>query len=384
MNRLTVALTVIPYLCAAAMSKDPDSPIKRDEEVLFYPTFARQDDDGRSWLAAIHGSIFEPEEGSLKRALLVRLLREGIPRKLSEEEERIFNRRVRLFLVDSERGKAISIRLGSAVHRAGTSGAGGHFRGEVRLSDEQMSALRGVNPGDDGWVSFSAVTRPGDRRAFGGRFLPIGPEGLSVVSDIDDTIKLTNVRVRQELLANTFLRRFEDVPGMASTYQLLAEGKAAFHYVSASPWQLYPPLADFLRDAGFPPGTFHLKSVRLADSSVLNLVGSQEGYKTLEIEALLKAFPRLRVLLAGITLGEVTRLARVVRRRNVWLDVSWLDGVDCVRRALTATSASRLVFGSHSPFFYPDSALLKIAESRLSAAEQRAICCGNAKRLFRL
>ncbi len=126
--RLTLALAIGLSLCAAATAKEADSPIKRDEEVLFYPTFARQDDDGRSWQAAIHGSIFEPEEKSLKRALLVALLREVIPRKLSAEEERIFNRRVRLFLVDSERGKAISIRLGSTVYHVGTSGTDGHCR----------------------------------------------------------------------------------------------------------------------------------------------------------------------------------------------------------------------------------------------------------------
>jgi phosphatidate phosphatase APP1 len=181
----------------------------------------------------------------------------------------------------------------------GTSGADGHFRGEVRLSNERMTSLAGVGQQGEGWVPFAAVTRSGDGRAFAGRFLPIGPEGLSVVSDIDDTIKVSNVRDREELLANTFLRRFEAVPDMASTYRLLAEGKAALHYVSASPWQLYPPLADFLRDAGFPPGSFHLKPVRLADSSVFNLAATQEGYKTREIEVLLKAFPRRRFVLIG-------------------------------------------------------------------------------------
>jgi hypothetical protein len=296
---LAIVFTLGLVFGAVAIGKDPASSIKRDEVVLFYPTFARQDQDAQSWRVAVHGQIFEPEEKSLKRALLVNVLREIVPRELSPQEKEIFDRRVRLFLVDSERGKAISIRLGSGVYQAGASGADGHFRGEVRLSNGQIASLLGGKPPAGDWASFSAVTRPGDGRVFAGRVLAMTADGLSVVSDIDDTIKVTNVRDRKELLANTFLRRFEAVPGMAQTYRLLADGKATFHYVSGSPWQLYPALADFTGDAGFPAGTFHLKAVRFADSSVLNLVGSQEEFKTREIEALFKAFPRRRFVLVG-------------------------------------------------------------------------------------
>lgn len=321
---LAIALTWSP----AVTAKAADSPIKADEEVVFYPTFARQTDGGRSWQVAIHGSIFESEERSLKRAFLVRLIREAIPRKLSPAEEETFRRRVRLFLVDSERGKSISIRLGSMVLPAGTSEADGHFQSGLRLSEEQIRALAGVGRSSGGWVSFSAATRPGDRRTFVGCFLPIGPEGLSVVSDIDDTIKVSNVRDRQELLANTFLRRFEAVPDMASTYRFLAERGAVFHYVSASPWQLYPPLADFLREAGFPGGTVRMKSVRLVDSSALSLFGSQEGYKTPEIEALLKAFPLRRFVLIGDSGEQDPEIfADLARRHGDQIRAIWIRNV---------------------------------------------------------
>lgn len=286
-------------LVAAAVEATPESPIKSDELVLFYPTCARQDADAQGWHVAVHGSIFEPEERSLKRALLVKMLREFLPRELTPQEEELFDRRVRLFLVDSERGKAMSIRLGSRSYQVGTSGEDGHFRGEIRLSNQEIaSLLDGRQPADD-WLSFSALMRPGDSRVFAGRALALAVEGLSVVSDIDDTIKVTEVRNRTEVLENTFLRPFQAVPGMTEAYRLLAERKAAFHYVSASPWQLYPPLADFVRDAGFPAGTFHLKPVRLVDSSVLDLVRPQEAFKTGQIEALFKAFPRRRFVLVG-------------------------------------------------------------------------------------
>jgi phosphatidate phosphatase APP1 len=54
-----------------------------------------------------------------------------------------------------------------------------------------------------------------------------------------------------------------------------------------------------VRDAGFPAGTFHLKPVRFGDSSMLDLVGPQEAYKTGQIESLFKAFPRRGFVLIG-------------------------------------------------------------------------------------
>ena len=45
-------------------------------------------------------------------------------------------------------------------------------------------------------------------------FVP--PKGVSVISDIDDTIKVTEVLDRRRMLYNTFLREFKDVTGMVA------------------------------------------------------------------------------------------------------------------------------------------------------------------------
>jgi phosphatidate phosphatase APP1 len=74
---------------------------------------------------------------------------------------------------------------------------------------------------------------------------------------------------------------------------------AQFHYVSASPWQLYQPLSEFVRRNGFPAGTFHLKYFRVMDGTVLNLFQSPEAYKPGVIEPLLERFPQRRFVLVG-------------------------------------------------------------------------------------
>jgi hypothetical protein len=288
---LTFALTL-------AMA-DVRSPIKADEVVVFYPTYARPVDDGRTWSVLIHGSIFEPEEDSLKREALLGLLRQlgGLSR--GQAETRIFEERARAFLVDNERGKDITIRLGDHVYAAGTSGPDGHFRATLKLPAAEVNRLRQADPGEPDWLNFQAVTRPGDRRTFAGRVQPIPAQGLSVISDVDDTIKVSMVRDRRALVRNTFLREFQPVEGMAALYRRWAEAGAAFHYLSASPWQLYGPLAEFVHERGFPAGTFHLKRFRLKDRSAFALFGSQEAYKSAVIERILADFPRRRFILVG-------------------------------------------------------------------------------------
>ncbi|MCR4414563.1 MAG: App1 family protein, partial [Thermoguttaceae bacterium] len=211
----------------------------------------------------------------------------------------------------------ISVHLAGRIYSAGVSGPDGHFQAAVEVAATDLKPVSGDAAGARRWVSFRAVTRPDDPRVLAGRVRLLEPNGLSVVSDIDDTIKISQVRDRKALVANTFLRPFRPVPGMADLYRRLAERGAAFHYVSASPWQLYPALREFCDEAGFPEGTFHLKRVRLTDSTALTLFGSQEAFKMAAIGRVLADFPERRFVLVGDT-GEQDpeifgRLARQYR-----------------------------------------------------------------------
>lgn len=275
------------------------SQIKDDERVVFYPTHAHQAGDGRTWSLSIHGSIFEPEEGSLKREAALGLLRRLLRLSREQTETEIFKRRARAFLVDNEGGKTIAVRLGGRVYEAGTSGPNGHFGATLKLPTAEVERLRLADPERSDWLTFHAVTRPADSRTFAGRVQLIGPKGVSVISDVDDTIKASMVTDRRALLRNTFLREFEPVEGMAELYRTWAKAGCVFHYLSASPWQLYEPLSEFLDSQEFPPGSFHLKRFRLKDSSAFDLLGSQDRYKSGVIERILADFPERRFILVG-------------------------------------------------------------------------------------
>ncbi len=230
---------------------------------------------------------------------MISLIRRGIGLENSASETALFRARLRLFLVDNERNKTIYIQLGKLAYRVGTSDPNGHFSSDLVLKAEEIAELRAARGQFSARISFTAVTAADDGRDFRGELELIEPEGLSVVSDVDDTIKISEVTDHEALLRNTFLREFKAVNGMAEMYQQLASRGASFHYVSASPWQLYRPLSEFMVKESFPAGSFHMKYFRLKDRSALQMLASQNKYKPAVIEKILADFPKRRFVLVG-------------------------------------------------------------------------------------
>ncbi|HSI63479.1 MAG TPA: metal-dependent hydrolase, partial [Candidatus Saccharimonadia bacterium] len=64
----------------------------------------------------------------------------------------------------------------------------------------------------------------------------------------------------------------------------------------------------------------------------------------------------------------------------VWLDFAMLEGVGGVENLLRDWPLDKLVFGSHAPLFYWESAKLKLQESDLSDKQLAAITHENAAR----
>ena len=75
-------------------------------------------------------------------------------------------------------------------------------------------------------------------------------------------------------------------------------------------------------------------------------------------------------------------LADLVAAGEVYFEISMLEGVGGIANLLRQVPVHRVLFGSHAPLFYFESALLKLKESPLSEEQQRAIRRGNATRLL--
>ncbi|HUD40964.1 MAG TPA: App1 family protein [Dokdonella sp.] len=262
-----------------------------DEQVLFVPGTARALGTDRIELD-VHAWIYEREERPRLASAFARYL--GFDRAAASAEERErFEQRTRLFLVDSENRKRIALHLadGSRVELPRTRRGG---RSDARVT----MAAAGRAPGAQ-WIGFSVDLPPGDARRFEGRALYVPAEGLSVVSDIDDTIKDSGVADRRTLLLNTFVRPFAAVPGMAARYRALAAADGVrFHYVSSSPIQLLAPLLAFLEEAGFPEGSVHLREAT-AWRTLIPREASAQARKRAAIARLIADFPHRDFALVG-------------------------------------------------------------------------------------
>ena len=98
---------------------------------------------------------------------------------------------------------------------------------------------------------------------------------------------------------------------------------------------------------------------------------------------LLASRPSLRVVLLNWFRGVKTNLVpKLAGAGQVYFDIATLEGVGGVANLLKQVPADRVVFGSHAPFFYIESAVLKLQESVLSDTDLTAVRSGNARRLL--
>jgi predicted TIM-barrel fold metal-dependent hydrolase len=101
------------------------------------------------------------------------------------------------------------------------------------------------------------------------------------------------------------------------------------------------------------------------------------------LAALVARTPGLRLLLLNalsVLRGE--ELLTLVRAGEVYIEIAMCEGVGGVANLFHALPLERILFGSHAPLFYLESAVLKLKESALSPAQLRALQEGNARRLL--
>ncbi|KAI9357196.1 hypothetical protein BD770DRAFT_322406 [Pilaira anomala] len=139
----------------------------------------------------------------------------------------------------------------------------------------------------------------------------VEPTGISIISDIDDTIKDTQVRAgARTVLSKTFFESPKSVRGMADAYMAWYSQGASFHYVSNSPFQLMPMIDSFIRDEQFPPGSMHLRDDGKLIARLVETPGQAKREAILDI---LADFPHRQFILVGdsgeIDLEIYTRIA---------------------------------------------------------------------------
>ncbi len=99
---------------------------------------------------------------------------------------------------------------------------------------------------------------------------------------------------------------------------------------------------------------------------------------------LVKTLPQMRLQLLGAFRSlRKNAAADLAALGNVFFEISMLEGIGGVQQLIDQVPLKHVLFGSHAPLFYVESAVLKLKESRLARFPRDAICQTNAQRLLR-
>jgi phosphatidate phosphatase APP1 len=268
------------------------SSVKRGEAVVLFPSAAHLSADANQWVVPLHAWVYVPQQSQVRRTAIARLFKLRYRLDVGADSAPHFDRRINLLLANNKRGRRIVVEIEGTRTVLVPTAANGHARGELRFKATRA-------PGQRPCVGARVILPGDDPRRIETTIELVAPSGLSVISDIDDTVKITHVAEPRRMWEATFYRPFEPVPGMAEAYRRLAAAGASFHFVSSSPWHLAEPLAEFLRAAGFPEATLSLKHMRLKDRSVVDIARPGRETKPPAIEAILARFPGRRFVLIG-------------------------------------------------------------------------------------
>jgi len=159
------------------------------------------------------------------------------------------------------------------------------------------------------------------------------PEGWGVISDIDDTIKITQTSDPIGILQTTFVDTPQVCPGMPEFYQRIQsmiKETSPWFYLSASPYNLYPFLRDF-RQHHYPHGTIVLR-----DSSWMSIPGllqtltlGTEDYKVDRMEKIHDWLPKRKMICIGdSTQSDPEAYGEIYRKYPGWVKIILIRKVE--------------------------------------------------------
>jgi len=121
----------------------------------------------------------------------------------------------------------------------------------------------------------------------------------------------------------------------------------------------------------------------MEDERMMHPLLRVESVDTAPLVSLVKQIPGLRlVLLNALGTLRAKPLLDLIAAGEAYVEIAMLEGVGGIANLLAQLPLHRVLFGSHAPLFYFESALLKLKESPLTDHQRRAIQIDNARRLL--
>ena len=294
-------------LSRAGIWKPSPKPLgPKDELWLFTNTAFRSPLNPDVWLAEFVACYFRLNTGdNASRTIACFIEKLGIVK--GDAAERLVAERVELFLNAIQPARTVEIQVnrgsgGSMVlGPAGTNGISSNVlpfpTPHHRYRNAQLVPSSAVLPAGYGHGKLNGFENMTTVFA--------DPTGWGVISDIDDTIKITHVLSHIEILKHTFALPALPVEGMPDFFRNFLHPtlhNPVWFYLTASPYNLYPFMSRFLDDFGFPKGNIILRDMSWQEIEAFiytSLTVGTEEYKLDRIQKIHEWFPHRKMVLIG-------------------------------------------------------------------------------------
>ncbi|MFM7604820.1 MAG: amidohydrolase family protein, partial [Prosthecobacter sp.] len=142
-------------------------------------------------------------------------------------------------------------------------------------------------------------------------------------------------------------------------------------------YQLDEPLFAEMLDAILEAGLAVQIAAQMEDQRTQHPLVQMAPVDLKPLHDLLQARPKARVMVLNANAAMITMALRGCT--SLWLDCAMIEGVGGLENMLKAWPVEKLCLGTHAPYFYPESSLLKLVESVLSEPQIKSVAIASAK-----
>lgn len=267
--------------------------VSKDDIVwLLDNTAFRESRIRRQWQAEYVAAVFE-RDPDIKLADIVSGIAHKIGLADDAKERATIEERILPFLWDIRMVRIVKVGINGKTLKMTPTNVNG-------ISTEVMK----IPSADKGEIMKSTAQVPaGVTGLLEAQTFYAGPEGWGIISDVDDTIKITMTSDPVGILETTFANESKPVAGMPELYQQVKQmlpQDTPWFYLSASPYNLYPLLQEF-RNKFFPPGTLILRdfSWKTVAGLLSALTMGTEEYKADRMKKINGWFPKRKMIAIG-------------------------------------------------------------------------------------
>lgn len=214
------------------------------------------------------------------------------------KQGRLRNLAGNLRLLDSNEAAGVPLRVTVDRQTAEvTTDVEGYFHAHLTFD-----SAREARDARDAWREVTIESPVGNAVRRDEVLVPPAAARFGVISDLDDTVTITQVRRPWRAVSNVLLRNARSravFPGTAALYRALVAGPSGIErplfYLSNSPWNLHDVLADVLQTRGFPRGPLLLRDYGFDAEVFLK----DDRHKPEQLRRILTTYPTLPFLLIG-------------------------------------------------------------------------------------